>query len=64
MLEVEVEVPAKIAKDVVEGVKAAVGGVVVGLAEVGLLLCLAGRVEEAAAFWVHQQLQDWKEKET
>lgn len=63
MLEIEMEVAAKVAKDVVKRIKAAVGGVVVSFAEVGLFLRLASRIKQTPSLRVQQQLQEEEKEE-
>ena len=57
MFEIEAETSAKVVEDVIEGVKSSERRVVVLLAEIGLLFCLPGCVEEPTSLRVHQQLK-------
>ena len=63
MLEIKMEVAAKVAEDVVEGIKAAVRGVVMSFAEVELFFSLSSCVKEAPSLWVHKKLEEEEEEE-
>ena len=51
------EVAAKITEDVVKGIKAAIGGVVVRLPEIGLVLRLSRCVKDLSSLRIHEELE-------